>query len=207
MISILNELNIIYKEEKIFGLIKNNITETLIAIYIPDFEELCDYKILDTTILINNQSIKLLDIRYLKKYINDYIIDFNNIIYNNNFIVNNYYQDIYNEINYIKNQNIDKLISTIIEYSLNSETPVICNTFIETLTELELIVLKYIISSMDNNETIVSISKAIEQTKVSRPVFKNLFNKLSSNNIAEITNLGVKGTSIKLINKDLINYL
>ena len=38
--------------------------------------------------------------------------------------------------------------------------------------------------------------KIVEETGISRPVFKNLFVKLEKNKVATITNQGVKGTYI-----------
>ena len=50
-----------------------------------------------------------------------------------------------------------------------------------------------------DKETSLSISKLCETTSISRPIWKNLFAKMESQQIAEISNMGVKGTHIKFL--------
>ena len=51
----------------------------------------------------------------------------------------------------------------------------------------------------ENKETCLSISKVCESTGISRPIWKNLFAKMEKQQIAEISNMGVKGTFIKFL--------
>lgn len=70
------------------------------------------------------------------------------------------------------------------------------NTLIK-LTKNEQDALAAIKSQLKNNEGTVKISKLVEKTNISRPVYNNLLQKLKENNSAEIINNGSKGTTIK----------
>ena len=56
-----------------------------------------------------------------------------------------------------------------------------------------------------DGEGIVSISKLVEGGDYSRPVFKSVLNKMKDAEIAELTNMGVKGTHIKIIDGVFLN--
>lgn len=49
----------------------------------------------------------------------------------------------------------------------------------------------------------ITISKLVEKNKISRPVYNNLLIKMKENNIANIVNMGMKGTYIKILNPEL----
>ena len=51
----------------------------------------------------------------------------------------------------------------------------------------------------ENKETCLSISKISKTTGISRPIWKNLFSKMENQQIAEVSNMGVKGTFIKFL--------
>jgi hypothetical protein len=68
------------------------------------------------------------------------------------------------------------------------------------LTKTEKRAFEEIKKRAENNEATISISKIAEETGISRPVWKNLFQKLELGNAAKITNMGVNGTRIKFIN-------
>lgn len=70
--------------------------------------------------------------------------------------------------------------------------------FINSLTKTEKKAFKFLLTKLSNGEGIVSISQLILETNISRPVFKNLLSKMGE--VAEINNLGVKGTYIKIYN-------
>ena len=55
------------------------------------------------------------------------------------------------------------------------------------------------LSKLENGEGTISISKLLEESDISRPVFKSTLNKIEKYYIAEVTNMGVKGTNIKLL--------
>lgn len=70
---------------------------------------------------------------------------------------------------------------------------------LEFLTDKEKQALKLILSKLNNGEGIISISKLLEESDISRPVFKSTLDKIEKHCLAEISNMGVKGTSIKLL--------
>lgn len=73
------------------------------------------------------------------------------------------------------------------------------DNFAESLTEMEYKALLAIRDRTSNNVAHISISKIVEETGISRPVYKNLLNKLEKAGIAKITVQGVKGTTIDFI--------
>lgn len=73
------------------------------------------------------------------------------------------------------------------------------DNFITCLTSTELKAWKNLKSNMIDRTTTISISKIIEETNISRPVWKNLLLKLEQNRIATVDNQGVKGTKITLL--------
>lgn len=70
---------------------------------------------------------------------------------------------------------------------------------LEFLTEKEKQALRLILSKLNNGEGVISISKLLEESDISRPVFKSTLDKIEKYYLAEITNMGVKGTSIKIL--------
>lgn len=95
-------------------------------------------------------------------------------------------------MNLIKQGTID-LITASLQESVSYDT------FISCLTKTENDALLALQSKLTDGAGNISISKIIEETGISRPVWKNLFLKMESNNIATIKNEGVKGTYIKLL--------
>lgn len=79
------------------------------------------------------------------------------------------------------------------------------NEFLEKLTPAEKDALKVIMTYINDGEGIVSISKLVEENNYSRPVFKGVLNKMKDMEIAELTNMGVKGTHIKIIDGVFLN--
>lgn len=70
---------------------------------------------------------------------------------------------------------------------------------LEFLTDKEKQALKLILSKLNNGEGTISISKLLEESDISRPVFKSTLDKIEKHCLAEITNMGVKGTNVKLL--------
>ena len=70
--------------------------------------------------------------------------------------------------------------------------------FVNSLTKTEKKAFEFLLTKLSNGEGVVSISQLILETNISRPVFKNLLSKMGE--VAEINNLGVKGTYIKIYN-------
>ena len=79
------------------------------------------------------------------------------------------------------------------------------NEFLNELTSPEKEALKTIMNEISEGEGIVSISKAVNSSGLSRPVFKSLLTKMKDMEIAELTNMGVKGTHIKIIDGSFLN--
>lgn len=77
--------------------------------------------------------------------------------------------------------------------------------FLNMLTSTEKSALKIIMNYLDKGEGIISISQLVNQHPISRPVFKSVLQKLKDMEIAEITNMGVKGTSVKIIDGVFLN--
>lgn len=106
------------------------------------------------------------------------------------------------EINYNADVILKEGIIKIIDAALHQGISV--DAFINNLTDTELKAWQSLKNLFINGTAIVSISKIVEETGISRPVFKNLFIKMEQNKIAIINNMGVKGTEIKLYNKEII---
>ena len=76
--------------------------------------------------------------------------------------------------------------------------------FLQCLTAKEKIALDSLLNCLDEGEGNVSIVKMIEKAGVSRPVFMGLIQKMKDHKIAEIKNMGVKGTYFHILNQNLI---
>ena len=73
------------------------------------------------------------------------------------------------------------------------------DAFLNCLTKTEKKAFKYLKNIyLKDGESYISISSLIDETKISRITWDNLFKKMTSNNIAMIKNHGVKGTEIKI---------
>ena len=77
--------------------------------------------------------------------------------------------------------------------------------FLSMLTPAEQGALKDIMQNLNNGEGVVSVSKLVESGSYSRPVYKSVLNKMKDAEIADLTNMGVKGTHIKIIDGVFLN--
>ena len=77
--------------------------------------------------------------------------------------------------------------------------------FLQCLTAKEKIALDSLLNCLDEGEGNVSIVKMIEKAGVSRPVFMGLIQKMKDHKIAEIKNMGVKGTYFHILNQNLLS--
>lgn len=92
-------------------------------------------------------------------------------------------------------------VIALLSHALNQTVPK--ETFNIDLTSLEKDALEFLLKNLDNkNEGNVVISKLVDVSGISRPVFKNLLLKLDRCKVATVVNQGVKGTYIK-INKNI----
>lgn len=77
--------------------------------------------------------------------------------------------------------------------------------FLDMLTPAEQGALKDIMKNIVDGEGIVSVSKLVTSGDYSRPVYKSVLTKMKDVEIAELTNMGVKGTHIKIIDGVFLN--
>lgn len=101
------------------------------------------------------------------------------------------------------NDAIQKIIIDILQMSITKDVD--ANEFLQTLTAKEKIALECLVSSLDEGEGNVSIVKMVDKAGVSRPVFMGLIQKMKDHKIAEIKNMGVKGTYFHIFNQRLIS--
>lgn len=90
-----------------------------------------------------------------------------------------------------------KGVVTILRDSFQSATKGV--DFLDCLTTTEKMAYSEILARMVDDEAIISISKITTETDISRPVYKSVMQKMAQQNIATITNMGVKGTKITMI--------
>lgn len=74
--------------------------------------------------------------------------------------------------------------------------------FIESLTKSELMAYSTITEEIGYEGTIV-ISKLVKESGISRPVYNNLLAKMKEHRVAEVSNMGVKGTYINITQPEL----
>lgn len=92
-------------------------------------------------------------------------------------------------------EGIVKIVSISLENSVSQES------FLLLLTEKEKKAWESLKSMFTDGTVVISISKIIEQTGISRPVWNSLLVKLENNKIATVKNNGVKGTTITLLRR------
>ena len=77
--------------------------------------------------------------------------------------------------------------------------------FLSILTDTEKTALKVIMQYLTDGEGAVSITQLTNENNMSRPVFKSVLQKMKDAEIAEINNMGVKGTHINIIDGAFLN--
>lgn len=95
-----------------------------------------------------------------------------------------------------------KILINVLNNLVTEETSI--DTFISALTDTENNVFNIILKEINYKEGNISISQLIETYGISRPVFKNVIQKMKDNNIGEINNMGAKGTHIKITNTNFL---
>lgn len=92
---------------------------------------------------------------------------------------------------------VDEGVVAILKHSFNNlKTEITYHNFLNKLTNTEERALAAVARSI-GVEGNITISKLVDETHISRPVYNNLLVKLKENNVAEINNMGMKGTYIK----------
>ena len=102
------------------------------------------------------------------------------------------------EINQHKERIADDVFRIVNKSFTETKKKMSKEDFINSLTKTEKKAFEFLLTKLSNGEGVVSISQLILETNISRPVFKNLLSKMGE--VAEINNLGVKGTYIKIYN-------
>lgn len=121
-------------------------------------------------------------------------------------------EDLQSELDVLKEEaesledgNLDNLVKKgiceIIKLSITDA--VYGKNFLNILTKNEVIALEVIKKHLKNGEGNISTTQLIEESGVSRPVFKSLTQKMQDNRVAEVVNQGVKGTYIKMLDAEI----
>lgn len=144
----------------------------------------------------------------------DYYVDYleqvkkGNIKPNIEDIKNTFNSILLEEKDFIENEDCKYLIKEfIIELMKVALTDMMQKTtdFQTLLTKTEKSALNLILQELKNGyDGNISISNLTEKSSISRPVFKNLLQKMKDNMIAEVDNQGAKGTYIKIIDGNLL---
>ena len=143
----------------------------------------------------------------------DYYVDYleqvkkGNIKPNVEDIKNTFNSILLEEKDFIENEDCKYLIKEfIIELMKVALTDMMQTTDFQTLlTKTEKNALNLILQELKNGyDGNISISNLTEKSSISRPVFKNLLQKMKDNMIAEVDNQGAKGTYIKILDGNLL---
>ena len=94
-------------------------------------------------------------------------------------------------------------VKEILKKSFNMTPQFSKSDFFDNLTAMEHRAYESIVDEI-GQEGNISVSKMINKVPISRPVFNNLFNKMKKYNVADIDNMGVKGTFIKITHPELL---
>jgi GTP-sensing pleiotropic transcriptional regulator CodY len=99
----------------------------------------------------------------------------------------------------LNNGTIEILKSSFVEMQESTYSK---EDFMKMLTNAETRAYYSIIREI-RDEGNITISKLVEKNSISRPVYNNLITKLKEHNIASVTNMGMKGTYIKILHPEL----
>lgn len=184
------------------------------AVIFPTYEQLLTiYPIIDKYVP-DKKYFKVTDIRIIvgfngEDFRSSYLDDLTKAAYNSLIKINPSYQNAFNNFLYAYQQSeiinakekYLKLMGqgTHIRDIKNQETS---NINIEKLlSKTEQKAFSELKNYLPQGEGSISISQLCFDTKISRPVYKSLFQKLKECGLIEIKNQGVNGTYIKFINK------
>lgn len=171
---------------------KNDGTISSIAFKFPTFEEMCcDDPYIEQTITIENNLIYILDMRL-------YFAE-NYVPLTTYRIFNSYYPQV--EANDCTREKVANLFTKFLSFEKMKQIDVY-----STLTKTEKAAARAIYAEI-GSEGDISVSKMIQNTGISRPVYNSLLNTLANTHCAEIDAHGVKGTHIKIISPILLEHL
>lgn len=206
------DLNIIYKKAitslgdlRLFGIFE--IDEGIIEIFFPQISDMAiNCGLTDSYFLEEdyNQKITIFDFRLLwEKILSD--TRYLKIFFPNNCKISPIYQKSYQKLkekilSYTvgnlpdKSNELAEMLTEIFEHYLQFCGGNQDQLFIN-MTKTEEKALIYLLNTI-GDQGIISVSEAIRESGISRPVFTSLFDKLNRYKGAEIRNMGVKGTYI-----------
>lgn len=171
---------------------KNDGTISSVAFKFPTFEEMCcDDPYIEKTITIENNLIYILDMRLY--------FDENYVPLTTYRIFNSYYPQV--EADNCTREQVANLFTKFLSFEKMKQIDVY-----STLTKTEKAAARAIYTEI-GNEGDISVSKMIQNTGISRPVYNSLLNTLANTHCAEIDAHGVKGTHIKIISPTLLEHL
>lgn len=184
------------------------------AIIFPTFEDICLKNSLPTNIIDNGIHVK--DIRCI---FSDILKDNSKVkdaLMTEYRIVNLRYENLFNKYFYNNRERIcnaatDITAANILKASVIELLRVVFNEnstsidFIKNLSDAEKIGLSALIDRIDD-EGIVSIHKLCQEVDISRQVLNNLVIKMKEAHVAVISNMGNKGSFVKILDYRLINF-
>ena len=171
---------------------KNDGTISSVAFKFPTFEEMCcDDPYTEKTITIENNLIHILDMRL---YFDDKYVPLTTYR-----VFNTYYPQV--EANDCKREDVVNLFIKFLSFEKMKQIDIY-----STLTKTERAAARAIYAEI-GSEGDISVSKMIQNTGISRPVYNSLLNTLANTHCAEIDAHGVKGTHIKIISPTLLEHL
>ena len=171
---------------------KNDGTITSVAFKFPTFEEMCcDDPYIEKTVTIENNLIYILDMRLY--------FDENYVPLTTYRIFNSYYPKV--EADNCTREQVANLFTKFFSFEKMKQIDVY-----STLTKTEKAAARAIYAEI-GSEGDISVSKMIQNTGISRPVYNSLLNTLANTHCAEIDAHGVKGTHIKIISPILLEHL
>ena len=171
---------------------KNDGTISSVAFKFPTFEEMCcNDPHIEQTVTIENNLIYILDMRLY--------FDNNYVPLTTYRVFNTYYPQV--EANDCKREDMVNLFMKFLSFEKMKQVDVY-----STLTKTEKAAARAIYAEI-GSEGDISVSKMIQNTGISRPVYNSLLNTLANSHCAEIDAHGVKGTHIKIISPTLLEHL
>lgn len=189
-----------------------------ITIFFPTVQEIAiNCPPLNSCVCDQEGEVHLVDFRLIPELLCEKDGFIYNIFLTNNFIISPLYQKVFSKMSeeistlsmksLIEGDGLNILITwlnKIFELYLQFRGGVQTKIF-DALTKTEEKALIYILEEI-GDEGILSISKAIASSGISRPVFTGLLDKLDRYQAAEIKNMGVKGTYINFYDHILSKF-
>lgn len=142
-------------------------------------------------------------VRINKSYLKDYLLNIKEgrITPNEEDIINDFNNLLKEKSFSEKDSNIESIVKMAIVEIMReaSKEPINKEAFLEKLTIMEKEALQIIFKHINKDKGTISISQLTRECDISRSVFKNVLQKMKDAEVANITNMGAKGTYIELL--------